>query len=84
VEFPYTSKSSIKSQQPAAYRFILLIRIDRLLLSVTLVRDTESVTFSTHSALIRRTFGAGNHVLLIKAATTSGFIRPNVNLSNIS
>ena len=73
------AKQKIRANKPAAYQFILLIRLDQLLLSVTLIRDTECVTLSIHSALIRRTFGAGYHVSLIRAATTSGFIRSNIN-----
>ena len=75
---------TIRANKPAAYQFILLIRRDRFLPSVRLVRNTECVILSTHPALISRTFGVGNHVLLIKAATTSGFTRSNVNLFVIS
>lgn len=78
--FLVLAKQTIRANKSAAYQFILIIRLGQFLLSVTLVRDTECVTLSIHSALIRRTFGVGNHVILIKVATTSGFIRPNVNL----
>ena len=72
--FLILAKQKIRSNKPAAYLFILFIRLDRLLLSVTLDRDTACVTLSLNSALIRRTFGVGNHDLLIKAAMTSVFI----------
>ena len=81
--FLVLAKQTIRANKPAAYEFFLFIRLDRLLLSVTLVLDSECVNLSIHSALIRRTFGVGFHVVLIKAATTSGFIRSNVNLFNI-
>jgi len=78
--FLILAKQEHKGQQTSAYQFIL----DQLLLSVIFVRDTECVTLSINSALIRRTFFARNHVLLIKTATMFGFIRSNINIFNIS
>jgi len=43
--FLILAKQTLKANKPAAYRFILLISLDRLLLSVTLVRDNECVIY---------------------------------------
>jgi hypothetical protein len=45
--FLILAKQKIGSNKPAAYLFILFIRLDRLLLSVTLDRDTACATLFT-------------------------------------